>query len=140
MATLIGRNSLLSEEQSKVAHFGMYLGLTNDRRGAPNDKKRLLPRFAATVCPCKVRRGPALLLGRWLKTLCVRRRLPPSQAVLPIVILLASCVYGQTASTGALTGITLDPSGAVLPGVSIDLVNEETAETQSVRSDEEGLT
>ena len=78
------------------------------------------------------------MLGRWLKTLCVRRRLLPSLALLPIVILLASCVYGQTASTGALTGITLDPSGAVLPGVSIDLVNEETTETQSTTSDEEG--
>jgi len=66
------------------------------------------------------------------------RRLPPSLAVLTIVILLASCVYGQTASTGALAGMTLDPSGAVLPGVSIDLVNEETTETQSTASDEEG--
>jgi len=48
-------------------------------------------------------------------------------------------VRGQTASTGALTGITLDPFGAALPIVTIDLIREGGSETRSVLSDENGL-
>ena len=48
-------------------------------------------------------------------------------------------VYGQTASSGALTGVTVDPSGAVLPGVVVTLVNQNTLETESTTSDKEGL-
>jgi hypothetical protein len=46
--------------------------------------------------------------------------------------------YAQTSSTGALTGVTLDPSGAVLPGVVLRLVSQDTAGTQSTISDKEG--
>jgi Carboxypeptidase regulatory-like domain/TonB dependent receptor-like, beta-barrel len=48
-------------------------------------------------------------------------------------------VFGQTASTGALTGVALDPSGAVLPDVVVTLVNQKTMETQSATSNKEGL-
>jgi hypothetical protein len=48
-------------------------------------------------------------------------------------------VCGQTASTGALTGITLDPFGAALPVVTIDLIRKGGSETRSVLSDENGL-
>src|SRR5438034_9753835 len=48
-------------------------------------------------------------------------------------------VRGQTASTGALTGITLDPFGAALPVVTIDLIREGGSETRPVLSDENGL-
>jgi Carboxypeptidase regulatory-like domain/TonB dependent receptor len=54
------------------------------------------------------------------------------------VLVLASHVYGQTPSTGALTGVTLDPSGAVLPGVILKIVNLETGEAESTVSDKEG--
>ena len=47
-------------------------------------------------------------------------------------------VCGQTASTGAVTGVTLDPSGAVLPSVSVDLTNESAGERKSATSDENG--
>ncbi|HET6863347.1 MAG TPA: carboxypeptidase-like regulatory domain-containing protein, partial [Pyrinomonadaceae bacterium] len=46
---------------------------------------------------------------------------------------------GQTASTGALTGIALDPFGAALPVVTIDLIREGGSEKRSVLSDENGL-
>ena len=45
---------------------------------------------------------------------------------------------GQTASTGALTGVTLDPSGAVLPGVILHLKNEDGSEAKSATSDKKG--
>jgi len=58
--------------------------------------------------------------------------------IVPLTVVLVSYSYGQTAATGALTGVTLDPSGAVLPGVVLHLVNQDTAEAQSATSDEEG--
>ena len=41
--------------------------------------------------------------------------------LLAVTLPLSGKAYSQTASTGALTGLTLDPSGAVLPGVSVHL-------------------
>jgi len=48
-------------------------------------------------------------------------------------------VYGQTVSTGALTGVTLDPSGAVLPDVVVTLGQAKDQETQSTTSNKEGV-
>jgi Carboxypeptidase regulatory-like domain len=44
----------------------------------------------------------------------------------------------QTASTGAVTGVTLDPSNAALPGVFIRLANQDGAEVKSALSDDNG--
>ena len=44
----------------------------------------------------------------------------------------------QTASTGALTGLTLDPSGAVLPGVLLHLTTEDGSGARSATSDDSG--
>jgi len=46
-------------------------------------------------------------------------------------------VCAQTPSTGALTGITVDPSGAAIPGVILRLVKE-GGEAKSTVSDEDG--
>jgi hypothetical protein len=51
---------------------------------------------------------------------------------------LAGGACGQTASTGALTGLTLDPSGTVLPGVILHLRNENGSEAKSATSDSSG--
>ena len=51
---------------------------------------------------------------------------------------LAGWAHGQTASTGALTGVTLDPSGAVLPGVVLHLTNADGSEAKSASSDSNG--
>jgi len=57
-----------------------------------------------------------------------------------IVALLSSRnTYSQTASTGALTGVTLDPSGAILPRVSVHLAKSDGTETMSADSDQNGL-
>ena len=40
---------------------------------------------------------------------------------LTFAVLSCGSMFSQTASTGALTGVTLDPSGAVLPGVILHL-------------------
>ena len=56
-----------------------------------------------------------------------------------IVALLSSRkTPSQTASTGALTGFTVDPSGAVLPGVVLHLTLEDGSEARSATSDNDG--
>ena len=51
---------------------------------------------------------------------------------------LTSNLCCQTASTGALTGVTLDVSGALLPGVSIKATKDDGNETRLTVSDGEG--
>lgn len=62
----------------------------------------------------------------------------PWLAAIPLTFALACTVQGQTAATGALRGVTLDPSGAVLSGVTIHLRRDEGGETRSTTSDEAG--
>jgi len=50
---------------------------------------------------------------------------------------LAGLACAQTASTGALMGVTLDPSGAVLEDVIVHLTNQYGSQ-QSITSDQEG--
>src|SRR3954451_1571144 len=58
--------------------------------------------------------------------------------VLALTLGLAGSVFGQTVSTGALTGVTLDPSRAVLVGVVLHLTKEDGSEATSSISDENG--
>jgi hypothetical protein len=55
-----------------------------------------------------------------------------------ISLLLSSHLCGQTASTGALNGMVLDPSGAVVPGTVVILTKHETRETYSAVSGADG--
>src|SRR4051794_14241 len=58
--------------------------------------------------------------------------------VIAIAFGLASLAQTQTPSTGAVTGTTLDVSGAILPGVVMHLSNSNKGEDRSVTSDYEG--
>ena len=51
---------------------------------------------------------------------------------------LADGVCAQTASTGAVIGVILDPSGTVVPDVTANLVDRKTGEALSATSDEDG--
>src|SRR5277367_4928393 len=55
-----------------------------------------------------------------------------------LLVLLSSHARAQTPSTGALTGLALDPSGAVLPEVVVRLIHQKTGATDSATSDGEG--
>jgi Carboxypeptidase regulatory-like domain/TonB dependent receptor/TonB-dependent Receptor Plug Domain len=59
-------------------------------------------------------------------------------AILALTVSFSERTTGQTPSTGALTGVTLDPTGAVLPAVILLLTNKDTGSTTSVTSDKEG--
>ena len=63
---------------------------------------------------------------------CFRHRL-----CIPLIfVILAFSSFGraQTSATGAITGIVLDPSGAVVPNVSVEISNESEGITQSTSS------
>ena len=61
-----------------------------------------------------------------------------------LLVILANALFfpghvrSQTASTGALSGVALDPSGAVLTGVLVRLANQDTNAIQSATSDKDG--
>ncbi|HTS06480.1 MAG TPA: TonB-dependent receptor [Candidatus Eisenbacteria bacterium] len=57
---------------------------------------------------------------------------------LTFVVLSYRTMYGQTVATGGLTGETLDPSGAVLPGVILHLTKQGGSEEKSATSDNTG--
>src|SRR5215469_15154374 len=66
------------------------------------------------------------------------RRCPAWLLVLVLTLGLTCMTCGQTASTGAVMGVTLDPSGAVLGGVSVSLTRGDGSEARSVTSDQNG--
>src|SRR5262249_38698889 len=51
----------------------------------------------------------------------------------------SSCLWAQSATTGALRGTVVDPSGSVVPAVTIRLVNPTTGQTQTTMTDANGL-
>jgi len=57
---------------------------------------------------------------------------------LTFVVLSYRTMYSQTVVTGGLTGVTLDPSGAVLPGVILHLTKQGGSEEKSTTSDSTG--
>src|SRR5271166_691398 len=75
----------------------------------------------------------------WNRTL--HRRPPPWSALCTIFALatvLSNVVHGQTASTGALAGKVLDPSGAVIQKVEVRLTNPQTGDADTIMSDATG--
>lgn len=59
-------------------------------------------------------------------------------AILTMVFLPAFYAKSQTSSTGALTGVALDPTGALLPDVAVRLANQDSGAVRSVITDREG--
>src|SRR5437879_1389198 len=51
----------------------------------------------------------------------------------------SSCLWAQSATTGALRGTVVDPVGAVVPGVTVTLVNPATGQTQTTMTGAKGL-
>ena len=67
-----------------------------------------------------------------------RFRWSPLLVIVTIALVFSDRVRSQTASTGALTGVALDPTGAVLAGVVVRLANQDTGAIQSATSDKDG--
>ena len=58
--------------------------------------------------------------------------------ILSIIFGFPSSIFPQTASTGALTGVTIGPTGTGLSGITVRLINQDTAEMEATTSDEDG--
>jgi hypothetical protein len=67
-----------------------------------------------------------------------RCRLSAIPVILAIALVFSGRVRSQTASTGAVSGVALDPTGAVLTGVVVRLANQDTGAIQSATSDKDG--
>jgi hypothetical protein len=59
-------------------------------------------------------------------------------AVLMVLLLLTGAVWAQV-SRGTITGIVIDPTGAVVPGVAITITNVETGVTNKGKTNESGM-
>ena len=59
-------------------------------------------------------------------------------AILAATVLAVSVLNAQTASTGALTGAVLDPTGSVVPNAEAKVVSNSTGETRSTRTRSDG--
>ena len=59
-------------------------------------------------------------------------------AVLVVVFSWGVLLNGQSAGTGALTGTVTDPSGAVVPEVTVTIINAETNQTRSTITGNDG--
>jgi hypothetical protein len=75
-------------------------------------------------------------LRELLQTRCCRWL--TNAVILTFFFVFPGQLQSQTASTGALAGVTFDPAGAVLPGVVVRLASQNTGATESTTSDEEG--
>ena len=73
--------------------------------------------------------------ARRRRSLC---RCHVSLGVAAINLALGLCVSGQTASTGAVSGSIVDPTGAPIPGANIHLTLEGSSDARSGTSDKEG--
>jgi Carboxypeptidase regulatory-like domain/TonB dependent receptor len=58
--------------------------------------------------------------------------------IMSLTIVSAVRLQAQSATTGALTGVTLDPTGAAVPGVKIQLTRRAISSALSATSDEQG--
>src|SRR6266566_8052098 len=61
-------------------------------------------------------------------------------AVLSSLYLIFSCstAFAQGSVTATLRGTVTDPTGAVLPGVSVVIINSRTGDTRETTTDERG--
>ena len=71
--------------------------------------------------------------GRKRSTLCLIEVIVGS-----VLLVVSSPLVGQTASTGAIVGITRDATGAMLPEVSLELKRKDHAILKSIASDDGG--
>jgi len=56
-----------------------------------------------------------------------------------LVMLISSLTIAQTTTSGGLTGVVADPSGAVVVYAEVEIKNDSKGTTQSVKTDREGV-
>src|SRR5262245_40165561 len=56
----------------------------------------------------------------------------------PVFLFVAAIVFSQS-TVGEISGVVTDPSGSIVPGVNISLINPATNTTRTVKTNEAGL-
>jgi Carboxypeptidase regulatory-like domain len=56
-----------------------------------------------------------------------------------LVTLISSLSIAQTTTSGGLTGVVTDPSGAVVPDADVEIKNDSKGTTQSMKTDRAGV-
>src|SRR6185437_13317771 len=56
-----------------------------------------------------------------------------------LLLCLSSSLKAQTTTSGGLTGVVTDPSGAVVPSADVAIKDDDKGTTQSTRTDREGV-
>src|SRR5579864_1099126 len=69
---------------------------------------------------------------------CAVQSLCPRHVVFVFLLLASGLSTAQTTTSGGLTGVVTDPSGAVIAGANIEIKNDSKGTTQSVKTDREG--
>ncbi len=59
--------------------------------------------------------------------------------VLVVLALVGLPVFGQATSSGTLTGTVTDPTGAVVPGASVTVTNNDTGQKFEAKTNDEGI-
>src|ERR1700761_1964976 len=60
-------------------------------------------------------------------------------ALLALVLSLGSFAYAQTAGAGTISGTVTDPSHAVVPGASVNVLNTDTGAAHVFTTNSEGI-
>ncbi len=60
-------------------------------------------------------------------------------ALVSVLLVVPICGFGQSAVLGTISGVVTDPSGAVIPGVSVTITNAGTQETYSTTTNSSGF-
>ena len=84
--------------------------------------------MVSLLCTALLPKSSVLLVRRSLVTLVVSLLLLGSAAVL---------VFGQSV-TGTISGVVLDPNGAVVPGAVVTLVKDQTNDKRNQQTNESG--
>src|SRR5262245_65570261 len=68
-------------------------------------------------------------------------RINKSSYKLSLMSLVLACIFTSVIAqglTGQISGTITDPSGSVMPGVKVEIVNQETAQVRTSTTDSEG--
>ena len=106
--------------------------LVTATRGSETRRQRKADQNARARSRAAASQGVNVSLKGHSRRRCDARRTLLS--TLATCLLFSIRIYAQTASTGALAGLVLDPSGGAIPGVQVELVSQQTGDTQSVAS------
>ncbi|HEY7387929.1 MAG TPA: carboxypeptidase regulatory-like domain-containing protein [Bryobacteraceae bacterium] len=67
------------------------------------------------------------------------KRMLSALALAAFFLLLGQSLFAQSAGTGALTGTVTDPSGAIVPNVTVTLTNTATGQVRTVNTGADGV-